>query len=157
MQVQIRRILIPTDFSEPAKEAQAYAIALAERFDSELHLMHIVPQVTIPLPDSSSSWTLPDSDQRAQVKEAETRLLQELDSKWAKERGVVQVAKVGYAVEEIVQYAKEKEIDLIVIGTHGHSGLAHFILGSVAEKIVRMANCPVLTVHPKGHQFISDK
>ena len=157
MQVQIRRILIPTDFSEPAKQAQAYAIALAERFGSELHLMHIVPQITIPLPDSSSSWTLPDSDQRAQVKEAETRLLQELDSKWAKERGVVQVAKVGYAVEEIVQYANDKEIDLIVIGTHGHSGLAHFILGSVAEKIVRMATCPVLTVHPKGHQFISDK
>lgn len=156
MQAQIRRILIPTDFSEPARQAQAYAIALAEKFGSELHLMHIVPEVVIPFPDASTSWTMPATFQKDQLKSAETRLLQQLDTQWAKNHVVIQTTKVGSPVEEIVSYAKETDIDLIVIGTHGYSGFAHFLLGSVAEKIVRMATCPVLTVHPKGHQFVAE-
>ena len=156
MQAQMRRILIPTDFSEPARQAQAYAIALAEKFGSELHLMHIVPEVVIPFPDASTSWTMPATVQKDQLKNAEMRLLQQLDTQWAKDHGVVQITKVGSPVEEIINYAKENEIDLIVIGTHGYSGFVHFVLGSVAEKIVRMATCPVLTVHPKGHQFVAE-
>ncbi len=156
MLVQIGRILFPTDFSEPAKQAQRYAMALADKFGSELHLLHIVPQVTIPLPEASTSWTLPDTDQREQLEEAQSRLLKEISLEWVDAHHAVQVAKVGYPVEEIVNYAKEQDIDLIVIGTHGHTGFTHLLLGSTAEKIVRLATCPVLTVHPQGHQFVSD-
>jgi len=156
MPVQLQKILLPTDFSETAHQAQQYAIALAERFHCDLHLLHVVPQVTIPLPEASTSWTLPDTNQRQQVEEAQFQLLKMISPKWAEEHHSVQVTKVGYPVEEIVKYAKDEEIDLIVIGTHGHTGFARLLLGSTAEKIVRLATCPVLTVHPQGHQFVSE-
>lgn len=156
MFVELRRILFPTDFSEPAKQAQHYAIALADKFDSELHLLHVVPQITIPLPEASSSWTLPESDLQQQVEDAQMRLLQEIGPQWIDRHRAVQAVKIGYVVEEIVQYAKDEEIDLIVLGTHGHTGLTHLLMGSTAEKVVRLATCPVLTVHPKGHQFVSE-
>ena len=62
--------------------------------------------------------------------------------------------RTGVPFLEIIRYAKELEIDLIVLGTHGRTGLAHVLLGSVAERVVRKSPCPVLTVHPKGHQFV---
>ena len=156
MFVSIRRILFPTDFSEPAKEAQKYAMALADRFGAELHLLHVVPEVAMPLPDSTNAWTLPAADLKLQVEAAERQLLHDLGPDWAEERRTVHTAVVGNAVEEIVKYAREHEIGLIVIGTHGRTGLSHLLLGSVAEKLVRLATCPVLTVHPQGHQFLID-
>lgn len=156
MSISIRRILFPTDFSEPAKQAGQYAMELAEKFGAELHLLHILPEVTLPLPDSATSWTLPDIALKSRLEAAEKQLLQGLNTEWSGESQTVRTATVGVAVNEIVKYAKEHEIDLIVVGTHGHTGLSHLLLGSVAEKVVRLASCPVLTVHPKGHQFLSD-
>ena len=156
MFVSIRRILFPTDFSEPARKAQKYAMALADRFGAELHLLHVVPEVAMPLPDSTTAWTLPPADLKLVVEAAEKQLLEELGPDWAEERRTVHTAVVGNAVEEIVKYANEHEIGMIVIGTHGRTGLAHLLLGSVAEKLVRLATCPVLTVHPQGHQFLID-
>ena len=67
---------------------------------------------------------------------------------------VVREVRVGTAFMEIIEYARETDIDMIVIGTHGRSGLMHVLMGSVAERIVRKGPCPVLTVKPKGHQFV---
>ena len=156
MFVSIRRILFPTDFSEPAKQAQKYAMALADRFGAELHLLHVVPENPMPFPDSATSWTLSTTDQKWQVDDAEKRLLHSLGPDWPEECRTVRTAVIGNAVEEIVKYAKEHEIGMIVIGTHGRTGLSHLLLGSVAEKLVRLATCPVLTVHPQGHQFLID-
>jgi universal stress protein A len=139
MFVSIRRILFPTDFSAPAKEAQKYAMALADRFGAELHLLHVVPEVAMPLPDSTTAWTLPSADLKLLVEAAQKRLLVELGPDWAEERRTVHTAVVGNAVEEIVKYANEHEIGMIVIGTHGRTGLSHLLLGSVAEKLVRLA------------------
>lgn len=154
MFVQLRRILFATDFSDPANKAFEYAIALGEQFGCELHLLHIVPKITMPLPDSTNTWTLPASEQKLELEEAQSRLRKVIGSEWKGEYRVVEVARVGDPVEEIVKYAKEQEIDLIVLGTHGHTGFAHLLLGSVTEKVVRLAMCPVLTVHPQGHQFL---
>jgi universal stress protein A len=156
MLIGIRRILFPTDFSETARQAQQYAMALTERFGAELHLLHIVPEITMPLPDSATSWTQPEADLSLQVEAAQGCLVKELSEKWAADHRTKHTAVAGFAVDEIVKYAKEYKIDLIVVGTHGHTGLSHLLLGSVAEKIVRLATCPVLTVHPKGHQFLTD-
>ena len=156
MFVSIRRILFPTDFSGPAKEAQKYAMTLADRFGAELHLLHVVPEVAMPLPDSTNAWTLPTADLKLQVDAAERRLHQELGPDWAEERRTIHAAVVGDAVHEIVKYASKHEVGLIVIGTHGRTGLSHLLLGSVAEKLVRLATCPVLTVHPQGRQFLMD-
>ena len=155
MIVSIRRILFPTDFSEPAAEAQQYAMALADRLGAELHLLHVVVPPVVPFPDSSTSWTMPASGMKEQVLEAEQRLSAEIGS-WAEERRTVSTVKVGFAVEEIVEYARDCTIDLIVVGTHGLKGISHLLMGSVAEKLVRIATCPVLTVHPQGHQFLID-
>ena len=156
MFVSIRRILFPTDFSEPARKAQKYAMALADVFGAELHLLHVVPFAVMPFPDSSTEWALPADDLKSQVAAAEQHLAKELGPDWPEERHTVHSAVVGFAVDEIVKYAHNHEIGMIVIGTHGRTGLSHLLLGSVAEKLVRLATCPVLTVHPQGHQFLID-
>lgn len=156
MHTSIRRILFPTDFSEPSKEAKEYAVALADQFDAELHLLHVVSQV-MPYTDVSSGWIMPANETQQQLEAAEQCMLEEvLDPAWSSNHRVVRSTVIGFAVDEILRYAKEHEIDLIVVGTHGYSWLAHSLIGSVAEKVVRMANCPVLTVHPQGHQFLVD-
>ena len=156
MIVSIRRILSPTDFSDPSSEAQRYAVALADRLGAELHLLHVVVPPVVPFPDSSSSWTMPASGLKSQVEEAEESLSKEIVS-WPEERRVVSSVITGFPVEEIKKYAEDHEIDLIVMGTHGLTGISHLMLGSVAEKLVRVATCPVLTVRPGGHQFLVDE
>ena len=153
MIVSIRRILFPTDFSGPAAEAQKYADALVDRLGAELHLLHVVVPPVIPYPDSSTSWTMPETGLIDQVNDAKRRFAEEISS-CREERKVVSSVVTGFAVEEIVKYAEEHVIDLIVVGTHGLTGLSHFLIGSVAEKLVRVATCPVLTVRPSGHQFL---
>jgi nucleotide-binding universal stress UspA family protein len=118
-----------------------------------MHLLHVVVPPIIPFPDSSTSWTMPDTGLIQQVKEAERRFSTEISS-WTEERRVVSAVVTGFAVEEIVKYAEDHVIDLIVVGTHGLTGLSHLLIGSVAEKLVRVATCPVLTVRPGGHQFL---
>ena len=84
---------------------------------------------------------------------AEKALDQLLDQDWAQGKKIVKSTRQGPPFLEIIRYAKENEIDLIVLGTHGRTGLAHVLLGSVAEKVVRKASCPVLTVRSDEHQF----
>ena len=153
MIISIKRILFPTDFSEPAREAQLYAQALAERFGAELHLLHVVPMV-VPYPDAASPYIMPETEMQVQVEAADNRLRDLLDPVWSKKHPVVHSAVMGLAVDEILDYAKKQDVDLIVVGTHGHTGLTRLLIGSVAEKLVRIATCPVLTVHPTGHQFL---
>lgn len=152
----IRRILFPTDFSEPTSYAQAYATELARQFGANLYMLHVLPEMTLPLPDSSDSWTAPDFALKARLEAAEHQMGIDLPADLVNESRITRKAVAGIVVEEIVKYATDHEIDLIVVGTHGRTGLFRFLLGSVAEKVVRLASCPVLTVHPKGHQFSGD-
>lgn len=156
MNAKIRNILFPTDFSSTAREAQQYAMELVEKFGATLHLLHVVPEVIMPLPDSSTSWTIPEANINQHIEDANKQLLREVGETWAGSHQVQRTTTFGFVVDEIVKYAKEHEIDLIVLGTHGRTGLSHLLLGSVAEKTVRMATCPVLTVHPRGHKFPAD-
>lgn len=152
MSIAIRRILFATDFSDPARGAQQYAVTLAEKFAAELHAIHVVPEIILPSTDAYAVWTLPEGGMKAQLATAEQQLEQELGTV-AATRHVV----MGFPIEEIMKYSTEHSIDMIVVGTHGHTGLAHLLLGSVAEKLVRLSTCPVLTVHPKGHPFLVPK
>jgi len=153
MEISIQRIMFPTDFSDLAKIAQHYAMSLADRFGAELHLMHVVAPL-MPYPDVSSPWIMPESELQHQIDAADQRLRRVVDFAWLENHSSKFTTVVGFAVDEILKYASDQNIDLIVVGTHGHTGLSHFLIGSVAEKIVRTASCPVLTVHPKGHQFL---
>jgi nucleotide-binding universal stress UspA family protein len=148
--IKLERILVPTDFSDCSKQAIKYACELAKRFGSELDLLHVVQPLTTnvsygaPIPDA-----LLHPEQPAE-KELEAIAEPALEHVSQVERCV----RTGPPFLEIVRYARERDIDLIVMGTHGRTGLVHALIGSVAEKVVRKASCPVLTVRPEGHQFV---
>ena len=151
--IRLQRILLPTDFSEFSAEARKYACALAEQFEAELHLLHVVDEVSVVAPEYGGvNWRdFLDEMQTA----ARQQLNSVLDPEWKAGRQVVEDVRRGTPFLEIVRYAKENDIDLIVLGTHGRSGLAHVLIGSVAERVVRSGPCPVLTVRPAGHQFVA--
>lgn len=145
---QIDRILHPTDFSERSEAAWKYAELLANRFGAELLLLHVLQEPVAVLPESSLAVAPPAINMPELMDAAEEglgRLTVDAPATIA-ERTV----RNGPAAEEIVHYAKESNADLIVLGTHGRTGLAHVLLGSVAEKVVRKAPCAVLTVRPHG-------
>ena len=150
--IRLTRILLPSDFSEFSAEATKYACALAEQFQAELHLLHVQESVVVPeYYGLRIDW---ESLTQEAKEAAEAQMEKVLAPSWSEEKAVVKAFAEGTPFLEIIRYAKEHEIDLIVIGTHGRSGVAHMLMGSVAEKVVRKAPCPVLTVRPKGHQFV---
>lgn len=124
--MKLNEILFPTDFSPASEAAGRVAREMAMRADARLHVLHVVSPMTDP---SQSAESLARAARRlADGLRAETVLLS------------------GWAGRHIVDYAREKRIDLIVLGTHGRTGITHAILGSVAETVVRLAPCLVLTV-----------
>ena len=150
MDISIRQILLSTDFSPPAQRAQSSAVKLAEQFGAELHIIHVVEDPALPVHGSRYSWAVPDDVLPRMLEKAEVELAQLLseDDLEMVNQKVVRLVKVGHPVTTMVDYASQQKIDLIVAGTHGRSGFSHMLLGSVAEKLVRLATCPVLTVHP---------
>lgn len=153
MTVKIQKILLPTDFSELSATSTKYACELAAKFDAELHLLHTLEGHLDPTPAFEMGLALltytPESRSAA-----EQALARVLDPTWAATRKVVRAVLEGSPQVEIVRYARKHAIDLIVLATHGRTGLSHVFMGSVAENVVRTASCPVLTVRPEGHQFV---
>lgn len=150
--IALKNILVPTDFSDTSRLAAAYAVELANRFSAKLHLVHIVeePVATIPLLETYGapskeefesaaramldSWPLPDDAENLEI-----------------ERRVHH----GTPFLQILHDARDHDIDLIVMGSHGRGAIAHLLMGNVAERVVRKASCPVLTIRPEGHQFVN--
>lgn len=144
--IAIRRILIPTDFSDPAAAALTYARALAERFDSELHIFHVVPEPYV-YPWGTEVSTMPLVDLLNQSEQlARTRLAELVPADAAPAGGVTTSTAIGTPVDRILDYITEMKIDLVVMGTHGRGAVGHLLLGSVAERLVRRSTVPVLTV-----------
>jgi nucleotide-binding universal stress UspA family protein len=152
--IDLKHILVPTDFSKFSDVALHYAIALAEKFGAELHLLHVVQDLALFIPDAVSvvpAMPVPVEQFTAAARTALDRVVRENNL----ERFTVhREVREGTPFYEIIRYAKEADIDLIVMGTHGHSGLAHVLLGSATEKVVRKAPCPVLTVRHPEHEFV---
>jgi nucleotide-binding universal stress UspA family protein len=152
--IDLHRILIPTDFSKHSHNALNYALAFADKFEAELYLLHVVQDLALFLPDAVTGAPpmLPPVEQlTANARAALEQAIADLHLDGARIRAEV---REGAPFYEIVQFAKETDIDLIVMGTHGHSGLAHVLLGSTTEKVVRKAPCPVLTVRHPEHEFV---
>ena len=149
--IELRRILAPTDFSEHAAKAVRYACRLAERLDSELHLLHVLSDVVPAGPDPMLAPVLPPEYYKETEEASRIALAQLVEPSWGHPRHFEAVVRWGGPVEGIVEYAAEAQIDLIVIATHGRTGLSHVLLGSVAERIVREAPCPVLTIRDRAH------
>lgn len=153
MTIQLKRILLPTDFSDYSATATKYACELATRFDAELHLLHALEIQPASTPAFVMGLAIPSYTHESQAA-AEKALSRVLESQWSADRTVVHAIVEGSPKVEIIQYARKHDMDLIVLATHGRTGLSHVIMGSVAEAIVRTAPCPVLTVRPEGHQFV---
>jgi nucleotide-binding universal stress UspA family protein len=151
--IRLQRILLPTDFSEYSAAATTYACELAAKFDSELHLLHTLEIHPLATPDFGMGLALPRYAEESKAA-AEKAMTTAIDPAWSAGHRVIHVLREGSPHAEIVRYARDKEIDLIVLATHGRTGLSHVLMGSVAENVVRTAPCPVLTVRPAGHQFV---
>jgi universal stress protein A len=147
---EIKRILAPTDFSAHSESAVRFACQLAERLGSELHLLHVLSEILPTGPDPLLMPVMPAQFYKESEDRARATLDGLLKADWGKPARVVREIRWGSPVESIVSYSLDHSIDMIVIATHGRTGLSHVLLGSVAEHILREAPCPVLTIRDRG-------
>lgn len=143
----INRILVPIDFSEHSKNALKYAVPMAEQVGAALFLVYVVEPTVYPADLGFGQVVLPGMEEELRSKGAE-----ELKGLIEREIGARVKAsscvRTGKPHQEILAEAAERMIDLIVMATHGHTGVEHMLFGSTAERIVRNAPCPVLTIRP---------
>lgn len=145
--MQFKQILVPTDFSPHAEKAFAVAKDMARAGGGKIHLLHVVePAAAAPL---ALAGILPQGEM---VERLEASARETLHDFVARNKGDLEVEgllAVGSPAVEVTRYAEKNKIDLIVTATHGRTGIAHALLGSVAERIVRMAHCPVMVIPVK--------
>jgi nucleotide-binding universal stress UspA family protein len=144
----ITRILVPTDFSADADAAFKYAQGLARKFDAHVHLLHVVEDPLAAGVWSSEVYTAEIAGLQVNlVRDAEERLRRSVPD----DAGAVSTeVRTGHAARQIIETARDTHADLIVMGTRGRTGVAHVIMGSVAERVVRLAPCPVLTLRAEA-------
>jgi len=153
--VVLKNVLVATDFSEASDAALTYGRDLARSYGATLHVLHITESVLVRFSIEAPIAYLPDL--QTQIDDAARRRIDALvtdEDKTKLNAKSVVITSVGTA-EAIVQYAKDHRIDLIVMGTHGRRAFAHVLMGSVAERVVRLAPCPVLTVRHPQREFVA--
>lgn len=138
------RILVPTDFSGPAREATDSALDLAHAFGASIDLLHVIQDPVVYIPALGGYMPQP----RDLEDFSEAALAEWIDPDVLENVEVRRHWVHGHPAAEIMEFARKHYSDLIVMGTHGRGMLSHMLIGSVAERVVRRAPCPVLTVHP---------
>jgi nucleotide-binding universal stress UspA family protein len=149
----LKRILVPIDFSVTATKALQYALSFATAFDAELLLLHVTQTWSMPV---EYGYVPPDSAvSQQQVADSTRKALDELCAREIGTRRRYQAqVREGVPWLEIAAAAQENDADLIILSTHGWTGLKHALMGSVAERVVRHAPCPVLVVREREHDFV---
>jgi nucleotide-binding universal stress UspA family protein len=150
---RIRSILFPTDFSEYSKKALPYALSFAESYGADLHVLHVFEQRIHPafyIMDKSTPFDLDQGLRDRALDALDEFVYHDLRDKI---NFYCEVAS-GKPFVEIINYARDKEIDLIVIATHGLTGLEYMVIGSTTERVVRKAPCPVLSIKDPEHEFV---
>jgi nucleotide-binding universal stress UspA family protein len=149
--MKVEKILFPTDFSEGSYHALPYAVDLSKHYSAKLYIIHVIYDI-FKATDSHIPHVSADELYREMSdwagKEIESCCVEEI-------RGLTNVEKVvlkGIPHEEIINFASEEKIDMIILGTYGKVGIERFIFGSTAEKVVRRAPCPVMTVRIPEHR-----
>jgi len=147
--LHLARILVPIDFSPHAKKALEYAVDLATKFGAEITLLHVLEQLVYP-----GEWLVAMPTTSSFVPETRRALEEKLEGMMEDQSVKKKITvRMGRAWQEIVEFAKERGSDLIVMGTHGYTGVQHVLLGSVAEKVLRHAPCPVLSIRADAKDF----
>lgn len=150
---RIRRILVPIDFSDCSKKALSYAIPFAKQHNATLTLLYVAPSLSY---GPGEYGVIDEATLEENLKTSGRKELERLAADHVRgEVGADTVVRTGTASDEIVELAKALPADLVVLSTHGHTGLKHVLLGSVAEHVVRNAPCPVLVVRENEHEFLA--
>jgi nucleotide-binding universal stress UspA family protein len=153
--ILLKNILVATDFSEPSEAALAYGRELARTFTASLTVLHVVENIAA-RGYGTEGFVFFDEEAQRNLESAARQQIQALIS--AEDREVIRADTIvrtsNAPAFAIVDFAKNANIDLIVMGTHGRGGMAHLLMGSVAERVVRTAPCPVLTVRHPQHEFV---
>ncbi len=147
--IKIKRILIPVDFSPSSLLAMKYGSSFAAEYGSQLHLLHVIQEEVLQVGNLNDPLELNKKWEAEGMKDLKAFVppaLRDLD--------IIESVRGGLAFESILEYATEKEIDLIILGGHGKTGFVDQWLGGTAYEVARKANCPVLTVKPTGPGFI---
>lgn len=151
--IALKRILVPIDFSGHSRKALQYAIPFARQFKASIDLIYVVEPTVYPADFSFGQVGFPAIEDELRKRGAE-----ELDELVHRDIGrrvpARRAIRTGKAFYEIIQYAHEEKMDLIIIATHGHTGIEHALFGSTAEKVVRKAPCPVLVVRTDEREFV---
>jgi len=145
--LSIKKILVPIDFSEHSKNALQYAISFAKQFDSELILVYVVEPTIYPADFSFGQIAVPNIENDLRER-GEAELKQLVLTQIGDVLPARTLVLTGKPFLEIIDTADEENVDLIIIATHGHTGVEHILFGGTAEKVVRKAPCPVLVVRP---------
>jgi nucleotide-binding universal stress UspA family protein len=152
--IALKNILVATDFGEASDAAVAYGRELARSFGATLHVLHVADDVYVRLGGDAYVAVLPELQkdiENAAHKSLDQLLVDNDPNPLPVKKVVITSSSTASA---IVQYAADAGIDLIVVGTHGRGAMAHLLMGSVAERVVRTARCPVLTVRHPEHEFV---
>jgi nucleotide-binding universal stress UspA family protein len=153
--IAMKNVLVATDFGEAADTALAYGRELARKFNATLHVLHVAENVYITAFGAETYASFAPDLQRDIEASAHRRLAEiTVDNDAAAGKTVTAVMTSGSPAFAIIDYANDHEIDLVVMGTHGRGTLGHFLMGSVAERVVRLAGCPVLTVRQPERDFV---
>ncbi|MFQ5647559.1 MAG: universal stress protein [bacterium] len=154
--LNIKKIAIPIDFSEYSQKALIYALSIAEQFKSEVHLLTVLDDRVYD-DRRLAVYTLDEliKDRLKQQDEDLDAMIKEVLMPSQKKIKLKKVVKIGIPFSEIIKYAEEELIDLIIQGSHGRTGIAHLLVGSTTEKVIRKAPCPVLVVRPSEREFVT--
>ena len=151
-----KKILFPTDFSVASDYAMSYAISMAKRYKAKFFLLHVVDTTYdisgFYIPHISAEKLMQEMEEAAEKKLTN---ISSAISRRVKAREIV--VKSGIPHKEILKFAKDKGIDMIIMGTHGKAGLDHLLFGSTTERVLRQANCPVLTIRPPKDMFLKGR
>jgi nucleotide-binding universal stress UspA family protein len=148
--IALKNILVPHDFSETSDAAMQYAIALARTFGAKVHILHVSEKAHVDMATEfplGLDLSVEDAIREHLLRIMTTRDFRELNPSFE--------VRTGTPYVEIVGYARDREMDLIVMGTHGRAAVAHAVMGSVAEKVVRHATVPVLTVRYPRRELVT--
>jgi len=151
--MKIRSILVPVDFSAESEKALAYAVPFARQFGAKLTVLYVVEPTATPDFLASFPLVIENDKLMAQTKGHLDRIVSDL----AIDRKLIDgtLVRYGRSFYEITEAARSLKADLIIISTHGYSGLKHALLGSTAERVVQHAPCPVLVVRPREREFVN--
>ncbi len=154
--IKLKKILVPIDFSDYSKNALKYAVPFAKQFGAEILLLYVVEPTIYPADFSFGQVSFPSME--AEMYKRGSEELKKLAEKEIKDTVKWQTRiETGKAFAEIIRIAEEENIDMIIIATHGHTGVEHIIFGSTAEKVVRKAPCPVLSLRAFEHKSEKNK